>query len=112
MVLTKKIKCKLMAVTLMHEIERAKQECSIGYNSILTRVALAVVFIYLIALAQVAMGDIGPIVIAVLFLVLMLLPVLRSTTHRFPDRRHISPVIRQIVRTHFTEQRRKIDRDT
>jgi len=73
-------KGELRAAFAMREIERAKHSCyagtGTGTGGVLARVALALIFMYLIVLSYLMLGAIGPVFVSVLSLVAYFVPYL------------------------------------
>jgi len=69
-------KGELRAANTMRELEKAKRtiQTSSGSTSVFMRVALTVIFMYLIVMAYVVLGITGPVFIGVLFLVAFFVP--------------------------------------
>jgi len=64
------------AADTMRELEKAKRTIQInsGSTSVFMRVALVVIFMYLIVISYVVLGTTGPVFISILFLVAFFVP--------------------------------------
>jgi hypothetical protein len=78
---------ELRAAFTMREIARAKRSVPAGTAGIFLRVALAIVFMYLIFVSHLIFGSAGPVFISVLFLAAFFIPYLYRTALGLRDRR-------------------------
>lgn len=81
------LKGALRGALAMREIERARVSCQSGAAGTLVRVALALIFMFLIAISHSILGDIGPVFVSVLFIVALLVPYLYEVSRDLLERR-------------------------
>ena len=80
-------KGELRAADTMREIENAKRSIQTGTSSILMRVTLALIFMYLIMISYLMLGIAGPALISVLFLISFFTPYLYQTLANLLEKR-------------------------
>ena len=69
-------KGELRAAFTMRELENAKRSCQTSTPGTFIRVALGIVFMYLIVISHLMLGAVGPVFISALFLVAFFVPYL------------------------------------
>ncbi len=76
------LKGKVRAASLSREIERAQRSLSLGPAGLFVRVALVLVFMYIVLISYMMMGIAGPIFVSIAFLIALIVPVLHHRTRR------------------------------
>ena len=79
-------KAELRATYTMHELENTKRHFYTGTAGVFSRVALAIIFMYLTVMSYLVVGIAGPIFISVLFLVALLFPFFYQLTKDLLER--------------------------
>ena len=80
-------KGELRAAFAMSELDTAKRRLYTGTDGVFIRVTLAIIFMYLIAVAYLMLGTTGPVFVSVLFLVALCTPFIYHVSKNWLDKR-------------------------
>jgi len=82
-------KGELRAAFALRGLEKAKRSCQTSTSGTFIRVALGVVFMYLIFVSHLMLGAVGPVLISAMFLLAFFVPHLYQTAQSLLVRRRL-----------------------
>ncbi len=80
---------ELRAAHTMRELRNARRSIPMGGIGVFMRVALAIIFMYMIVVAYSMLGITGPVFVSILFLVAFFVPVLYQVARSYMDQRRV-----------------------
>ncbi len=78
---------ELRAAHTMRELKNARRSIPMGGIGVFMRVALAIIFMYMIVVSYSMLGITGPVFVSILFLTAFFVPVLYQVSRSYLDQR-------------------------